>query len=491
MRYTRLLLTWLAIGAAWTENEARCDDAAGHFVRVSPRDPRYFETDDGKPYIPNGLNLISPPWTRSRRPEDRLAALDRWLGKLAAHGGNHIRVWLSNEFYEVEHERAGEYDVERARRIDAMLALARKHGIRVKLTIEHFREIDPAQPRQPWALKALHHGSRGGLARSVEDWLESPRARRQFVAKLEFFSSRYRDEPTIYGWELWNEMNAVVGRGDYLGWTSAMLPELHRNFPRQLGMQSLGSYDSEGVRETYRKLALMPGNDVAQVHRYLDMSARLEVCHGPIDELAASAVSTLLGFKPGRPVMLAESGAVEPSHSGPSKLYARDQRGIILHDILFAPFFAGAAGSGQCWHWDEYVEANDLWWQFGRFASAVKNLDPPAEGFEPVRRDNDALRVYLLKGRRTWLAWCRDRASHWKTELADGIAPRPLRGLRLDLGLPAASSEDWVGVVYDPWTDRTSRAERKDHAILLPDFTRSIVVRLERATPTSPPPRAR
>jgi hypothetical protein len=39
-------------------------------------------------------------------------------------------------------------------------------------------------------------------------------------------------------------------------------------------------------------------------------------------------------------LLLAQSGAVEPSHSGPSKLYAKDKDGIILHDILFTPFFA-------------------------------------------------------------------------------------------------------------------------------------------------------
>ena len=266
-----------------------------------------------------------------------------------------------------------------------MLAIARKHGIRVKMTIEHFREIDPAHPPQRWALKAVHHASRGGLATTMAGWMESPEARRQFVRKLEFFARRYRDDPTIYGWELWNEMNAVVGHGDYLGWTSAMLPELHRLFPHHLCMQSLGSYDSDGVRQSYRKLALMPGNDVAQVHRYLDLGARLEVCHGPVDVLAANAVATLLAARPGRPVMLAESGAVEPSHSGPLKLYAKDKKGIILHDILFAPFFAGAAGSGQCWHWDQYVDANDLWWQFGRFASATRALTRPRRGSNRLR----------------------------------------------------------------------------------------------------------
>jgi hypothetical protein len=35
--------------------------AAESFVRVSRRDPRCLELDDGSPYIPIGLNLIAPP----------------------------------------------------------------------------------------------------------------------------------------------------------------------------------------------------------------------------------------------------------------------------------------------------------------------------------------------------------------------------------------------------------------------------------------------
>ncbi len=30
------------------------------FVRISPRDPRYFALSDGQPYIPIGLNMTSP-----------------------------------------------------------------------------------------------------------------------------------------------------------------------------------------------------------------------------------------------------------------------------------------------------------------------------------------------------------------------------------------------------------------------------------------------
>ncbi len=476
MRIHPLMLTALALTTLWAGPAARGEDSRASYIRVSPRDVRYLETADGQPYIPNGLNLISPPWVRSNNPQDRLDALDAWLGKLEANGGNYIRVWISNEFYEVEHEKAGQYDAERAaQRIDAMLAIARKHGIRVKMTIEHFREIDPAHPRQSWAVKAVHHTSRGGLANTMEEWMESPAARKQFVGKLEFLAARYRDNPTVYGWELWNEMNAVLGRGDYLGWTAAMLPELHRLFPHHLCMQSLGSFDADGIRTNYRKLALMPGNDVAQVHRYLDLGARLEVCHGPVDVLTSEAVRELLVVKPGKPVILAETGAVEPSHSGPFKLYPKDKKGVLLHDILFAPFFAGAAGAGQCWHWDSYVDANNLWWQFGRFAAATKGLDPPAEHFEPVLIDHAAVRVYLLKGQKTWIAWCRDKASDWRTELAEGHEAAPLRDVQIRLGIKEGRCR-----VYDPWADRWSEATCQGGTVTLPEFTRSIVVRIEK-----------
>ena len=479
MQTKRILLIVLLLAAA-----ALAAEPSTPLVRVSPRDVRYFETTDGKAYIPIGLNLIAPPPGKS--DADRLAGLERWMGKLAANGGNYIRVWLGNDFYNVDPERAGQFDESRLARIDAMLALARRHGIRVKMCIEHFREIDPANPRQKWALKALHHRSQGGLAGDMREWLASPAARRQFVSKLEFLAKRYRDEPGVFGWELWNEMNAIRGPGDYMDWTGAMLGELRRLFPRHLAMQSLGSFDTDSIRPSYRRLAAMGGNDVAQVHRYLDLGARLEVCRGPVDILAAEAVRELLAARTDqrgetprlqKPVLLAESGAVEPSHTGPFKLYAKDKAGSILHDVLFAAFFAGAAGPGHCWHWDRYVDANDLWWQFSRFAAAVEGLDPPAEGFEPILIDQGELRVYLLKGRRTLVAWCRDKANDWKSELADGKAPPRRRGLKLSLA-PHAPAAVTAARVYDPWTNRRSDAAVRNGELTLPDFERSVVVRV-------------
>lgn len=443
--------------------------ASGGFVRVSPRDPRYLELSDGAPYIPIGLNLIAPP-ERAADGTPGLQVYESWLDRLAANGGNYVRAWLSNPFWDVEQARSGEYDEAKARRIDTLLEIARTRGIRVKMTMEHFRSIGGGP--QAWADKPLHHVSNGGTAESIADFFDGEKSRARFRDKIAWYAKRYGDRPEIFGWELWNEVNAVRG-GDYLAWTEAMLAELHRRFPRNLCMQSLGSFDTARVRETYRRHSTMPGNDLAQVHRYLDLGAALDACKGPVDVLAADAVRELLAFDPRKPVLLAESGAVESRHSGPFHLYGADRQGMLLHDILFAPFFAGAAGPGQIWHWDAYVAKNDLWWHFGRFRNAVQGIDPAAERFTPSMLPHDRLRIYSLTGRRNTLLWCRDVRNNWRSELERAEDPEELTGVTLDW-----PRHGRVATAYDPWTGRPAALRVRNGRIALPPFRRSLVVRI-------------
>jgi len=443
------------------------------FVRVSPRDCRYFELDDGTPFIPNGLNMIAPYGSE----REALALMETWIEKLSANGGNYIRLWLSNGFFDVEHEKSGQYDAEKARRIDAVLEMARSRGVRVKMTIEHFRTIGGG--RQSWADKPLHHVSQGGPAESMDDFFAGEKSRAQFKRKLDFYRDRYGHDPAIFSWELWNEIDAASGKG-YEQWTVEMLAELKNRFPKNLVVQSLGSFDNDSKRDRYRRFSLMAGNDYAQVHRYLDLGARLEVCKGPVDVLAADAVRELLSYGCGKPVILAESGAVEPGHSGPFKLYAADTAGIILHDVLFAPFFAGSAGTGQIWHWDHYVAKNDLWRHFGGFAAAVKGIDPPTEDFQPVVLEQSSLRVYGLRGRTVFIAWLRDKANTWQSELAGRQAASVIADGTLDLGAVETLADARAAAVYDPWSDKSVGAPIIRGKISLPPFSRSVVVRVYR-----------
>ena len=93
----------------------------------------------------------------------------------------HSRARLSNDFWDVEHEKSGVYDAEKAKRIDRMLDLCRKYGIRVKLTMEHFRSIGGG--RQAWADKPLHNVANGGTAAIHGRFLRWRASREQFKRK--------------------------------------------------------------------------------------------------------------------------------------------------------------------------------------------------------------------------------------------------------------------------------------------------------------------
>jgi hypothetical protein len=451
---------------AWKKNDSES------FVQVCPGDTRYFELSNGMPHVPIGLNMIAP-WGRDEK--EALETMERWVKALSENRGNYIRLWLSHNFFDVEHERSGQYDGEKAKRIDAVLEMARKHNVRVKMTVEHFRHF--FRDRQAWAAKPIHHVSRGGPAKDMDDFFQGKKSREQFKKKLRWYADRYGDEPVIFAWELWNEMDTVRGKG-YMEWTEEMLAELKKLFPENLATQSLGSFDYPIKRERYRRVSLMADNDYANVHRYLDLGASLEVCHGPVDVLAADAIKELQNFKPGKPIVLAESGAVEAGHAGPFKLYKKDKAGIILHDIVFAPFFTGAAGTGQIWHWDHYVAANNLWFQFDRFAEAVDGVNPRVEAFEAVRIDHARLRIYVLKGKHTSLIWCRDKHNTWKTELAEGQAPPVVSGAVISAMKVDKKPKEVAVEFYDPWSNRWTKGRVEGNDIALPDFKRSIVVKV-------------
>ncbi len=464
--FTVVFMIWWTIGPFPSTGRAQEPLDQSAFVRVSPRDHRYFELSNGRPYIPIGFNLVPAP-----QPHE----FGRVVESMARHRINYCRIWADHPPWGVEAQRSGEYSLEQLKVLQDFLARCREHGIRVKVCLEYFRDIPPQQ--NIWSDKALHHTTRGGAFESMQDFLERPAGIDQFKRKIAWYHDQIGDDPTVFAWELWNEMNAV--RGAWAPWTEIMLPELHRNFPQNMAVQSLGSFDHPSVRDSYRQLCLMPGNDVAQVHRYLDQGAQLPICHGPVDLLAVDAVAELAAFQADKPIILTETGAVKPRHTGCSDLYGEDHAGQLLHDMLFAPFFAGAAGPGHVWWWRQAIDQPDQWAHFARFANLVEGIDPAGEHFQSSVYHREPLRIYVLKGIRTQLIWCRDSRSDWHRELVGRQAPPQVRGVILDahrLGLELAGRQIRT---FDPWSDLWSMIEPNATEIHLPEFRRSIVVQIE------------
>ena len=446
--------------------------AATGIADVSKVDSRYFADESGKTFVPVGCNICFPRMYVAGSPDSRTECEEKffdWLRAFAANGGNYTRLWLGHSFFEIMPDKPGEYDPAAEATLKRTVKLCEELGIKLKLTLESFRSVLPADKVGDGQYATFFNRPLyAPYAKNMHEFLHSEECARIYLDKARRLKEiGIGDSPSVVCWELWNEINCIgPWRGDVGPWSDRMLAALRELFPRQMTVQNLGSFSGPSIYDYYDYLGLIPFNDFMQMHRYLDPGAELDVCRGPMDVLAADAVRELLDRRPDRPAVLAEVGAVKANHTGPSELYRKDKLGMLLHDEIFAPFFAGSAGCGQPWHWDhQYIDGNNLWWHFSRFAEAVKDVDPAAEHFRPFRTETRRLRIWGLKGERTTLLWCRDKTNTWENELVREKPPEVISGEMIP----------FVGgfKCYLPWENRWMNVEGGN---LLPDFKRSMVV---------------
>lgn len=451
------------------------------FIRVSHSNPNYLEYQDGNPFIPIGPNIC---WERFEKDEAKVLALyEQRFRILSENGGNYTRIWLSAPFFEVEHEKEQKYDEKIAKRLDKILEYAEKYGIKVKFCFENFRRLTnypaPFSTSVPFD-KPIYSVENKGSLQSMEEYFNSEKGKELFINRAKFLSKRYRNNSAIFGWELWNEINAVHipdAPTCNLGWTIDMLPIVKSLFPNHLVMQSLGSFDNKKWIDMYHSYMTIPENEIAQVHRYLDPGAPWDICQASMDTLALNAVLEIQKMVSDKPVILSEVGAVETYHTGPSKLYETDVSGILLHDLLFAPFFSGAAGPGQSWHWDYYIEKNNLWWHYARFAEAIKNINPIKENYKPFFLWKNDIRIYGLDGETNSLIWFRDARCSWQTELIENTPPED-RLITIPFNQIGESSYSEIQL-YNPWENVWSELVPENESVSF-SFKRSAIIRFNK-----------
>ena len=445
------------------------------FVTVSPKVPRYFEAD-GKYWIPIGCNIC---FDRLNYQDELIREnYNRWICRFAENGGNCLRLWAGHSSMEIMPAKPGVFDDEKEKTMLGIIRLCERLGIKVKITLESFRmcfsEEKVKTAKNPSGINfnyvaTFNRPLYAPYASDMKAFFQSSQCREIYLMKARRFKELgFGDSPAVFCWELWNEINSTEQTCVYADWSDFMLAELKAMFPRQLVVQNLGSFSDVASYQSYDQMATVKDNDFMQIHRYLDAGACLDVCRGPMDVLVAEATREMLHRRADCPAIVAETGAVQANHAGPFPYYSSDKEGTLLHDALFAAFFSGSAGCSQFWHWDhQYIDGNNIWWQFARFAKAIEGLDPIAEEFKPFYTESRRLRMYGLRGRKTTAVWCRDKSSDWRSEFVDGNKPELLSNQNIPFN-------DCELECYLPWKDRTMTTT----APLLPPFRRSIVFRV-------------
>ena len=407
-------------------------DSARHgYVEVSSNDKRYFTYSDGEPFFWVGINLCSPtPYEVSSGTEFALsgsvayiglAQYERWMKKCKENGVNVIRIWLGHDYWSPDTVNTYELDAVKLSKIDALVSLARKHGLKLKFTIEQFRHF--IYDKKSAFNKQLYHNGKPCL--SSGQWLTDEGYVEAWMYKIGELAKRYSGDTEVAMIELWNEMNCVGGGYPLiLEWNEKILPRVKALFPHQLVTNSLGSLDSDRSAKCYKDFC-WDKTDVLQIHRYLDQGASYKIC----GESPVESVLEVFDFMrtDEMPMLLAETGAVNDCHSGEFRYYSADDRGIIFVDCVYTPLFVGSGGCGNIWHWDRrYVESKMLYRFFKPLSDLVQGVEFDREGFDPVDLSTDKAYILALKGRRTTLVFVRNKSDNWMNTLRDMNEPSPI-----------------------------------------------------------------
>jgi hypothetical protein len=380
------------------------------YIRISKKDPHYFEFDDGTPYFAIGENMVEGP----------LSEYYRWIPRLAENGGNYSRLWIGHPYFALELGTMGEYRLDNAWRLDQVMELSEEHGIYQKMCIDWIRHITPrGEPRKQFDLEDYAYSvSNGGPCHNMREFFALAEARRLFKNRLRYTVARWGYSTNVLGWELWNEINAVDrevrnDRALILDWNREMCRYLKSVDPWQhLTTNSLGS---TGI---WPEMWEMKENEFAQMHGYYYFSEEME---RNAKDMAGFMIKWLKEVDHyNKPFLFAEFGVIR-ERPEIRALCDRDQHGVHLHNGLWAPLAYGAAGTGALWWWGSYVDPKNLYYHFLPVARFVKGIPWTTAGFEKaeVETDRENLRALGLRGKPISILWLQNKEHTWWNVIHD------------------------------------------------------------------------
>lgn len=287
------------------------------FVEIA-NDHYYFATENGKPFWPVGHDM---GWHNGGDP----VTIPDQLNLMGKSGLNWARIWACSfdgkcPWWSVP---IGQLDQKSYAIWDQIFNAAAKSGVRVQWTLFHHGQVssltDPNWGQNPWNV------ANGGFLKTPQDFFTSSRAIALCKEYLRYDIARYASDPSLFGWEIFNEVQWSNTAHDG-NWN--IIAKWHRIMADYI--RSL---------DPYHHPVTSSSNLPANVNASLDYINQ----HG----YPASVQSMLLADKPphDKPYFYAEVG---PSGNG-SNVHANL---IAARDGLWGGVLACDSASGMYWYWD-------------------------------------------------------------------------------------------------------------------------------------------
>lgn len=195
------------------------------FVRVSPKDPLFFESADGEFFYGIGHNVRSPTDERSSQklkldlPPDRgTFAYDHFFERLSAAGGNAGMVWMCNWWVSIEWSAnwrgfhgINDYHLGNAWKLDRVLDEARRRGIHIYLDLDNHGKYSTFSDAE-WQTSPFN-SKNGGPCDSPMEMFSREDMFDLYARRIRYITARWGAYPNLIGWNLISEIDITGDQG--------------------------------------------------------------------------------------------------------------------------------------------------------------------------------------------------------------------------------------------------------------------------------------
>jgi len=355
------------------------------FVRVSKKDPNYFEFDNGQWFYPIGHNVHSPndDTPRAAKIQEDLGVdilpnhgtfnYDTLFKKMADNGENFAEVWMCSWWLGLEWLRdwrnyngLTRYNLLSGWRLDYLVGLAEKNDLYLHLVIDNHGKAstwtDPEWEDNPY------NEVNGGFLSTPEDFFRNLMAKEIYKKKLRYIIGRWGYSARIAGLELWSEIDLVGDSWSFHNDPVVAAPKVqwHREMTEYLAQidpwsHLLTTHFSTNYSRIQPSLVTIPGIS------YL----ATDVYSMPLIKYVVASANFFNGI--GKPGLVTEYGGHGPFGSKPNILRAH------LHAGLWATYMTHTAGTPLLW-WFQFVDSDDQYWNFKALAAYHKGEERRGEG---------------------------------------------------------------------------------------------------------------
>ena len=367
------------IASEWRSFTATPSELRGP-VRVSAKNPYYFEFSTGEFFFPVGLNIHTNTDRRSEigfnfghLPDRGTYDYDDYLESCGKSGISAVEVWMSGWTFALEHDAGrsgyygvGRYNTEAAWRLDHVIDTANRNGVLVNLIIDnHGRLSDTSDPE--WRENPINSGAEyavanGGFLQNPGEFFRSEPAWQNNSKRARYIAARWGATPGIMAVELWSEVDLTSQMrerykdGSIQQWHQKAATEL-RNYSQIDWLVS-----THVCSEFHNVLGLI---QLFQQPAITHLAG--DAYRNPSQHLAEHLRDYCNNMKHGKPQLITEYGG-NPSGSSPEQMTGD------IHCGLWGALFARLSGTPFLW-WHDFVHLNNHYDHYLAFSEYLKGID--------------------------------------------------------------------------------------------------------------------